>query len=133
MGVLSDRAKEMMRDEAEILMRDKGQFRDPDDNNGGPEPGPDYGEWSNEVSVGFQWLSPDDVTKEGGGQAAPTNEAVIRVSLDRTISENTRFRLTKRFGEKLDPAPEFRVVGEPRRGLVAQRASLRRVTGGSVG
>ena len=122
-----------MRDEAEILMRDRGRIGVPTQPENGPEPGPSAYVYGDEIAVGFEWLSPDDVTVIEGAQAVPVNDAVIRVSLDEHIRPDYRFQLTQRHGEDLSPAPEFSVVGEPRRGLTAQRASLRRVTGGGIG
>ena len=114
-------------------MRDKCQLGTPTQPDDGPEPGPSAYTWGKEIPCGFRWNASDDTTSAGVGQHVPTSDAVARLALSHTITPDMRFRLTRRFGDALAMPLEFTVVGDARVGMFAQRVSLRRVTGGSIG
>lgn len=125
--------RDMLRHNAEALMRDHCQLGIPTQPDDGPEPGPSIYTWGGEIPCGFRWEKSDDVTGSGAGQHVPTSDAVARLALSHTITPDMRFRLTRRFGDALPTPIEFAVSGDARRGFLAQLVSLARVTGGSVG
>ena len=130
---IPEKERDVFRHNAEAIMRDRCQLGTPTQPDDGPEPGPSAYTWGKEIPCGFQFLSPDDVTADGVGQHVPTSDAVARLALSHTTTPDTRFRLTRRFGDTLETPLEFTVVGDARVGMFAQRVSLRRVTGGSIG
>jgi len=130
---IPEKERNVFRHNAEALMRAHCQLGTPTQPDDGPEPGPSAYTWGKEIPCGFQFLSPDDATSEGAGQHVPTSDAVARLPARHVITSDMRFRLTRRFGDTLAAPLEFTVVGDSRVGMFAQRVSLRRVTGGSIG
>ena len=130
---IPEKERDVFRHNAEAMMRDRCQLGTPTQPDDGPEPGPSAYTWGKEIPCGFRFLSPDDVTADGVGQHVPTSDAVARLPSQYRITPDMRFRLTRRFGDTLATPLDFTVVGDARVGMFAQRVSLRRVTGGSIG
>lgn len=62
----------------------------------------------------------------------PNSEAVNRMPIDTVISNEAYIRITKRFGETIDPLT-YQVIGSPRRGPSGLLVWLVSVTDGSDG
>ena len=78
-----------------------------------------------EISCGLEMVSPDEVQASGH---VPLIDALIRLPIDTILDERDRIQVTKQYGETLDTALTFEIVGPARRGPSGLYLDLKLVT-----
>lgn len=80
------------------------------------------------LSCGFDPAAKEEAME---GTEVVMTDAVMRLPLDTTLDNRDRLKVTHRFGEELDTAETFEIIGEAERGPSGLVLNLRKVTDGS--
>lgn len=110
-----------MQDECEIL-----EYSSVDDAYGNPKPRHTA---IATVACGFRHVRPREVLDTG---ELAMIDAELRLAIDTQIGTHDRVRVTKRFGETLETAEVYEVVGPTQRGPSGLVLSLRLATSGKT-
>jgi hypothetical protein len=128
MRPLSSTELERMRDTAESSFMDSCKLGTPSGSGFNSDPGSTSYSWGSEIACGFD---ANPAGEAEGGSQAPVVDAMLRLPIGTTVTEEYRVRITKRHGEALGTPEEYTIDGAPDRGVSALVLKLKYVAGAS--
>lgn len=80
------------------------------------------------IKCGYKMGAPAELMDKS---SVPFRKSQVRVPLGTEVESKDRFRLTHRNGRELDPAIDFKIIGDPLQGIANLVLYVEQVTDGS--